>query len=142
MSRPKRLCHRSRWRRGFCLVAIRTRCNPVLETGQQWEIDASNMRLFSAGSKEVLSTKYLKTKKKILIKAKKLGFSDLMIHLKNGKKISYQIYVISKRNHLSLAQLIELGRQFNLKTDVFGEYVTLTGILKERINYNLLVNCE
>lgn len=106
----------------------------LMSKGEQKEIDlGSSLKRFSVGNNEILRVKVLNAKK-ILIKAKKLGYSDLKIWHPHGKTY-LSFYVLSKFNHLQKHQYMEIIGHFGLTVKPLGKKLLITGELKDLEDY-------
>lgn len=97
-----------------------------ISTGEQVEINEPQIRKYSVGNKDVIKHKHRAKYGKILIKGKKMGFSDLVIW-KKKEKVTYHLYVISKKQQLEKISLIESLKRMNLKIRTQGEIVYVFG---------------
>lgn len=112
--------------------------NLLISIGEHKEIKVKNLKSFTLGNKEVLSAKYLKTKGEILIKGKKLGFSELRYWPQKGAPGVFRIYVLSKRQHLKLAHIMESLKSLDLEVEFRGSLIYAKGVIKTRSDYQIL----
>lgn len=102
----------------------------MISVGELKEIDlGSDVNNFSLGNPDIISYKPLAGGHKLLIKGKKIGFSDLMIWPKKGTKRSMAIYVISKQKYLGLLQMAEQIKSPDLDVRLTGNNVLVTGLI-------------
>jgi hypothetical protein len=106
----------------------------VLAKGEQKEIQISNLKNFSVGNPEVISYKWLPKGGKLLVKGKKVGFTDLIVWSKDGKE-SFSIYVLSKQKFLKTFQLADALKNLNLNIDIKGPVMTASGTLFDFADY-------
>ncbi len=106
----------------------------VLAKGEQKEILVEDLKHFSVGNPEVISYKLLKNQKKILIKGKKIGFTDLVVWSRK-KKMVYNIYVLTKQNFLKTFQLADALKNLNLTLDIRGPLMTASGMISDFSDY-------
>jgi hypothetical protein len=106
----------------------------VLAKGEQKEISIMELKTFSVGNREVISYKLLKNRKKLLIKGKKIGFTDIVVWTSRGK-IVYNLYVLSKQNFLKTFQLADALKNLNLKLDIRGPIMTASGTIHHFSDY-------
>ncbi len=106
----------------------------VLAKGEQKEILVPGLKHFSIGNPEVISYKFLPRAGKILIKGKKVGFTDLLVWTPKGKLV-FSLYVLSKQKFLKTFQLADALRNMNLTIDIKGPVMTATGILNDFGDY-------
>lgn len=114
--------------------------NILISKGQHKEINIKLLSHFSVGNPEIISTKYLKSKKVLLIKGKKLGFSELIIWFNNKEKMSFNIYVLSKRRHLKIFHLIETLKHLGLTPNLKGPIILCDGEIDSLKKLNILQN--
>jgi CHAT domain-containing protein len=110
----------------------------VISRGEQKELKSAAFAKISIGNKEVLAHKYMPKAGKILIKGRRLGFSDLTVWEKNHKK-SFHIYVFSKRKYLEMAHLIKNLEELPLKVSHQGQSIHVQGKLSKMGQYQSLV---
>ena len=72
--------------------------------------------------------KYLPKEKKILIKGKKIGFSDLVIW-GQGSPQSYKFYVLAKRDQMKLALCLDKIQEMGLVAEHRGAVVVIKGTI-------------
>lgn len=106
----------------------------ILAKGEQKELSFSSMKNFSVGNPEVISYKYLPKTGKLLVKGKKVGFTDLILWSKDGKEI-LSIYVLSKQKFLKTFQLADALKNLNLTIDIKGPVMTASGTLMDFSDY-------
>ena len=105
--------------------------------GEQLSIDSNSMTRFSVGNKEVIKYLYRKSTKKIYIKGKSIGFSDLVIW-SNARKKVYHIYVLSKKEQLKKMQVAQALKRLNLNVKINGSIVLANGEIQEISHYHIL----
>jgi hypothetical protein len=104
----------------------------VLAKGEQKEIALGELTNFSVGNPEVIS--YRLHKGKLLVKGKKVGFTDVIVWTKNGKE-TFSLYVLSKQKFLKTFQLADALKNLNLEIDIKGPVMTASGTLSEFADY-------
>ena len=109
-----------------------------ISKGEHYEIELKNIKSYSVGNKEVIKHIFQKKNKKVLIKGKQIGFSDIVVWNTSGKK-TYHIYVISKKEHLSKMTLIQSLRKLELEIKAQGEIIYVSGSLKKEEQF-LMIN--
>lgn len=110
----------------------------LLARGQQKELKLNaKLKKYSIGNKEILSLKVL-SKQKILIKGRKMGFTDIKIWTQNGQEL-YSFYVLSKYDHLKKQQFIEILDHYQLKIKPIGKKVLLEGEIKNLAQYQKII---
>lgn len=106
----------------------------ILAKGEQKEIAIPSLSNFSVGNPEVISYKYLKSSGKLLVKGKKVGFTDLIIWSKS-KKVVLSLYVLSKQKFLKTFQLADALKNLSLAIDIKGPIMTASGELSDFSDY-------
>jgi hypothetical protein len=106
----------------------------ILAKGEQKELSFSNLNNFSVGNPEVISYKWLPKQGKLLIKGKKVGFTDLVVWTKQGKEV-LSLYVLSKQKFLKTFQLADALKNLNLAIDIKGPIMTASGTLNDFGDY-------
>ena len=107
----------------------------VMAKGEQREIPLKELKNYSVGNKEVLTTK-IQTGK-LLLKARQTGFSDLVIWEKNQKS-HYAVYVLSKSAFLKTVQLTESLKNLDLTLDLKGPLMVVKGVIKNLEDWRYL----
>lgn len=125
--------------KGFLLLPVASYGNVsssdiILAKGEQKEIPLKNLKNFSVGNPEVISYKLLPKQGKILVKGKKVGFTDLVVWTENGKE-NFSLYVLSKQKFLKTFQLADALKNLNLTIDIKGPVMTATGTLTDFGDY-------
>jgi hypothetical protein len=106
----------------------------ILAKGEQKELNFPDLKNFSVGNPEVISYKYLKKTGKLLIKGKKVGFTDLVIWRQDQKEV-LSLYVLSKQKFLKTFQLADALKNLNLLIDIKGPVMTASGMLSDFSDY-------
>lgn len=106
----------------------------ILAKGEQKEISLEGLKNFSVGNQEVISYKWMPKLGKLLVKGKKVGFTDLVVWSKNGKE-NFSIYVLSKQKFLKTFQLADALKNLNLTIDIKGPVMTASGTLTDFGDY-------
>ncbi len=106
----------------------------ILAKGEQKEISPGGLTNFSVGNPEVISYRYIPKEQKLLVKGKKVGFTDLVIWNGKGKQV-YSIYVLSKQKFLKTFQLADALKNLNLSIDIKGPVMTASGTLGDFADY-------
>ena len=107
----------------------------VLSIGEIKEIQLPSLKRFTMGETNSVSHKFLPQGKRLLIKAKKLGLSELHVWNKDGSKKKYQIYVLSRTNRLKLLSLAESLNSLGMKASIKGTWIELTGEINKASAY-------
>jgi hypothetical protein len=102
----------------------------ILAKGEQKELHFSGLKKFSVGNHEIISYKLMPKTGKLLVKGKKVGFTDLVIWTKAGKQV-LSLYVLSKQKFLKTFQLADALRNLNLTIDIKGPIMTASGTLSD-----------
>lgn len=106
----------------------------ILAKGEQKEISFLSLKKFSVGNPEVISYKFAPKTGKLLIKGKKVGFTDLVVWNKSGKEV-ISIYVLSKQKFMKTFQLADALKNLNLTIDIKGPIMTASGVLSDFSDY-------
>lgn len=106
----------------------------ILAKGEQKELAFSQMKNFSVGNPDVISYKWMPKQGKLLVKGKKVGFTDLVVWTQKGKEI-LSLYVLSKQKFLKTFQLADALKNLNLSIDIKGPIMTATGTLSDFGDY-------
>lgn len=109
-----------------------------ISIGEQVEITRPSIKKYSVGNKDVIKHKFRPKHQQILIKGKKIGFSDLVLWKKKEKEI-FHIYVISKKKQLEQITLIESLKKMNLSIRTQGDIVYVYGKVSTEEQF-LLIN--
>jgi hypothetical protein len=106
----------------------------VIAKGEQREIAVQGLTRFSVGNGEVISYRFMPKLGKILVKGKKVGFTDMIIWTKEGKK-TLGLYVLSKQKFLKTYQLADALKNLDLQIDIKGPVMTASGVLQDFSDY-------
>jgi len=106
----------------------------ILAQGEQRELKFQGLKKFSVGNPDVISYRYEVKTGKLLIKGKKVGFTDLVTWQK-GEKQTLSIYVLSKQKFLKTYQLADALKNLNLQIDIKGPIMTARGQLEDFSDY-------
>lgn len=98
----------------------------ILAKGEQLELSFPKISQYSIGNKEVLSSKIRQKNSIIYIKGKSMGFTDLIVWSEK-QKFHYQVFVISKKNHLEHAKILEVFKRPEWKVSLEGNAIALKG---------------
>ncbi|MBT3984650.1 MAG: hypothetical protein HOE90_25055 [Bacteriovoracaceae bacterium] len=132
----------------LCTIAVSlTVCNYsysnttpiIIALGEQTEIPQKVVEKFSVGNPDIVGQRYLESERKLLIKGKKMGFSDLIIW-GGGRKTKYSVYVLAKRRHLELIGHLERLKGIGLLVTPMGPYLKIEGVLKNLTQVKILGN--
>ncbi len=106
----------------------------ILAKGEQKELEFQGLKNFSVGNPETISYKLLPKSGKLLVKGKKVGFTDLVIWTKTGKQV-LSLYVLSKQKFLKTFQLADALKNLSLAIDIKGPVMTASGVLSDFSDY-------
>jgi hypothetical protein len=106
----------------------------IVAKGEQKELELGKINRFSVGNPEVISYKFNPKSGKLLIKGKKVGFTDLLVWNGQSKK-SYGLYVLSKQRFLKTFQLADALKNLNLEIDIKGPVMIAKGEIHELADY-------
>lgn len=106
----------------------------ILAKGEQRELEFSGLKNFSVGNPEVIAYRFNPKEGKLLVKGKRVGFTDLIVWTKKGKEV-LSLYVLSKQKFLKTFQLADALKNLNLKIDIKGPVMTASGSLSDFSDY-------
>jgi hypothetical protein len=106
----------------------------ILAKGEQRELSFSGLKNFSVGNPEVIAYKFNPKLGTLLVKGKRVGFTDLIVWTKKGKEV-LSLYVLSKQKFLKTFQLADALKNMNLKIDIKGPVMTASGSLSDFSDY-------
>lgn len=96
----------------------------ILARGEQREIPVNKLKNYSIGNKDVVTTRLHGGK--LLIKGRQVGFSDLVVWDKAGRR-QLQVYVLSKTAFLKTIQLSEMLKDLGLTLSLKGPLMVAAG---------------
>ena len=115
-----------------------------ISIGEQIEIPTGKLSKFSVGNKQIQGHKHNPGSQTLLIKAKSIGFSDVILWNKKNK-ITHKFYVSSKKEHLNKMEILQVLKHTKLETKIWGDFVkvsgTITNVEQYRI-YNQIKNSK
>ena len=106
----------------------------VLARGEQKELTYPGLKNFSVGNSTIISYRHQPRTGKILIKGKKVGFTDLVVWTGSGRE-TVSIYVLSKQKFMKTFQLADALKNLNLTIDIKGPVMTASGTLSDFADY-------
>lgn len=118
--------------------AYATEQNTTLTIGEHYELSISNLKEYSVGNKEILATRYNSKSKKLLIKAQKLGHTELLVWRSTGPKERHSFYVIDKRIQLKLQQKMEILKKNELDYELQGTRLVIKGAIDGMEKYKII----
>lgn len=108
----------------------------ILTIGELKEIPLSSSSSFSIGNPDTVGHKYLSSKETLLIKAKKLGFSEIRTWSRaTREKTQFKIYVIERRKQLQALQTLSALESLGLEVEMLGDFLKISGELKSIDSY-------
>lgn len=108
----------------------------LLSIGEMREVALPTSASFSVGNSDTISHKYMPSKQLLLVKGKKLGFSEILIWSKGErKKQSLKVHVIERRKHLEALKTLGAFESLGLETHVIGDFIKISGELKSLSAY-------
>ncbi len=111
-----------------------------LAKGEIKEIIWEPLTRYTIGNKEIVSVKVIKDQKKVLIKGKHLGLSDLILWGKYNQRRQIQINIIDKRAHQKIYLLASRIKQLGLKVNVLDKTLFLSGGITSFEQYQSLLS--
>ena len=112
--------------------------NIIISKGEHHEIILKNMRKFTIGNHEIISHKLIENRKKLIIKGKKLGFTELILWESKSQKRILRIYVLSKREHLKIVHVAKSLHSLDVNADISGPLISIVGKIENIQQYNLI----
>ncbi len=110
----------------------------IISIGEHLELSIPNLKKFTIGNNDIISHKFNPKSKKLLIKGKKLGFTEIIIWRKKQSKKKIQIYVLSKQKHLKILHLAQIIKRLGLNVKIVGPLIIVDGTINEISNYRLI----
>jgi len=112
--------------------------NIVISIGEHSEIKVNNIKNYSIGNPDILHHTFTAKENRLLIKGKKMGFSEIAIWDSKNKKSVYHLYILSKREQLNLRHVAQSLSSFGFKIKTFGKYIEVRGEIDDIYKYNFL----
>lgn len=109
----------------------------VLSIGQVHEIKIKKLNHFTVTNKDILKYRLNKKTLTLLIKGKKLGYSQIVIWSEKDKKQTYDIYILSKTQHLKLAKKAKNLSEIGLNANIQGGLIFISGKVLTRKNLEI-----
>lgn len=109
-----------------------------LSKGEQTELKLKSLKSFSVGNDEVIKYRYLPSKGQLILKAKSIGFSDLVVWDQQNTQFKYRIYITSKRDQLKKMELVSSIDDKNIEVSLNGGLTYITGSVDTLKTYNTL----
>jgi hypothetical protein len=110
----------------------------ILSQGEHQQIPIQGLKHFSVGNPGSVSYRYDAKSRSILIKGKNVGYSEIFVWKQTGAPDRYQVYVLSKKDHLDVAQTAQIFRSIGLEVEVVGTNLKITGIVEKVEDYLLV----
>ncbi len=100
----------------------------ILTIGELREIPLPASASYSIGNPDTVSHKYLASKETLLLKGKKLGFSEVR-YWERGKQQTtrLKVYVIERRKQLQALQTLSAIESIGLKVEMLGDFLKISG---------------
>ncbi len=109
----------------------------TLSKGQVIEISSKNITHYIIGNKEIISARNLKSKDKLIIKAKMAGYTDLKIFRKDTQEV-LKLYVLSKKDQFELIKIKNSIDEIDgLDTKIKSKKLHITGQINTVSDYLL-----
>ena len=103
-----------------------------LGIGEHQEIDQKEaIKTFTVGNPEIISYKLQAGNKKLLIKGKKAGSTEILIWDKLGQKISYTVFVLGRVKQREMEEVAHQLQGQNLKIVPVGESLWVEGTIQK-----------
>lgn len=107
----------------------------LFSIGEHREISFKGTSRYSITNKDILSHKLKDGDTTLLVKGKKLGFTEIIIWKKNREKKVYRIYILEKRRQLKILHLGETFEQMGLKIKLLGPIIEVSGFVDDLPTY-------
>lgn len=102
----------------------------ILTIGELKEIPLPAGASYSIGNPDTVGHKYLSNKEILLLKGKKLGFSEVRYWERAGRKNEkIKVYVIDRRKQLQSLQTLSALESLGLKVELLGDFLKISGDL-------------
>jgi hypothetical protein len=111
----------------------------LMTKGEQKEVTLPIGHQFSLGNREILSV--FKKNKNLLLKAKKTGFTDLIIW-KDGIKERFKIYILPQSTFKKMQPILEVLQNTKLTLEMRGQILILRGEIDHLEDYSWLKSLE
>ncbi|MCK5072583.1 MAG: hypothetical protein KAQ98_04095 [Bacteriovoracaceae bacterium] len=112
--------------------------NIIISKGEHREFKIKSLVKFSVGNNEIISQKFYPKKGTMLIKGKKMGYTELVVwHAKNKTK-RFRIYVLSKIAQMKILHLAETLKAMNLSVDISGTMIQAKGVIDSMDDLRLI----
>ena len=111
----------------------------IISRGEHREISVPRLEKFTVGNNDTLSHKLFKVRSILLIKGKKIGYSEIVIWKKGSIKEIYRVYVLSKKQHLKLLHLVQALEGLGLNTELKGPLVRVSGVIASLHEYKYIL---
>ncbi len=110
----------------------------TLSKGQVYEMTGASVESYVIGNKDVINIKYNSKRKKLMINAKMLGFSELKIGTGNAFK-TIKIFVLSKNRYLKLLEMKQRIEQIGgIETQIKAGSIFIKGKIDDEDDYRAL----
>lgn len=122
----------------FSLLAgqgVQAQQNMLLALGEHREINVLDLDHFINGNREVLNVHHDKEQNTLILKGAMQGFSELFIKRSSGVEERWAVFVLSKKEHLELYQMVEVFESMKLKVVPRGLSLEVKGTLFSRAHY-------
>jgi Flp pilus assembly secretin CpaC len=115
-----------------------------LAKGEILSIPLGRSSHFTIANREIISVKATQAGKNLLIKAKSLGISDLIIWsgTTDKKAKHYHITVLSKKTHQRLAVHKRKLKSLGFQATVYGQNLNISGTISSKLEYQQVIEAR
>ena len=109
----------------------------LVSRGELKEIPLSTKAQFSVGNPEIIGHKYHSKKKVLVVKGKKIGFSEILIWPAKSSDSPRRIkfFVMTKKQHMKLISLWQALQKIDLQATFSGQIIIAKGQINDWLQY-------
>lgn len=107
----------------------------ILSRGEMKTFHLQEMKNFSVSNKEVIKYRFIEKSKDLVVNAKQIGLSQIMIFNKNGGKQLIDLLVVNKSQEAKLMGLSMALNALDIKSSIEGNQLKITGEINNINNY-------
>ncbi len=115
----------------------------LLSVGEDKEIDLGpEVKSYSVGNPQILSYQAKGQSGRLLVSGKKIGFCQILVWRKDGRRDELALYVLSKQKYLGLLQIAEQLKGPELQVHLLGNSVLVRGRITTRNEWRRLARLQ
>ncbi len=122
-------------------IQVTEKTTLLLSIGEHKELEYRKIHKFTVTNSSIIGHKIRPKESIIIIKGRKLGFTEVIIWTSKAKKI-YQVYVLEKKRQLKILHIAETLKGMGLKIKLAGPLITASGAVHDLKNYIFLKQLE